>query len=153
MSDYLDELYQTIILEHSRAPRNFGKLPAPALSVVGYNPLCGDQLGVSVVLDGDVMRELNCFGQGCAISKASASILTTLLKGQSRERFYELFAVLEGALRSEASALKKLEEFGDLAALSGVRKFPARVKCATLAWQSLKAALENPTTGKLTVSS
>lgn len=142
MADALDELYQTIILEHSRNPRNYGKLGEPAVCVEGYNPLCGDQVGACAVVEGGKFVRLNCFGSGCAISKASASLMTTLLVGQPTEKFYELFATLQGALKGEAAALARLEELGDVVALAGVRKFPARVKCAMLGWQSLKSVIE-----------
>lgn len=141
--DPLEELYQTIILEHSRHPRHYGKLQTlEARCVEGYNPLCGDQVGAcAVVVEGN-LKEVNCFGQGCAISKASASLMAEVLQGASVKRFYELFALLQGALKGETAALAKLREVGDLAALAGVRKYPARVKCAMLGWQSLKEAID-----------
>jgi len=142
MSDPLDELYQTIIMEHSRHPRHYGKLEAPAQCVEGYNPLCGDQIGACAVVQGDHLKDVHCFGQGCAISKASASLMAEALQGKSVERFHELFEILQGALKGDVAALKKLEAEGDLVALAGVRHYPMRVKCATLGWQSLKAALE-----------
>lgn len=142
MADPLDELYQTIIMEHSRHPRHYGKIESPAKCVEGYNPLCGDQVGACAVLEGDAFKELHCFGQGCAISKASASLMADALQGASVERFHELFDILQGALKGDTTALKKLEAEGDLVALAGVRHYPMRVKCATLGWQSLKAALE-----------
>ncbi len=151
MSDPTDELYQAIILEHAASPRHYGKLPPPALSVEGYNPLCGDQVGVSVTIKEEVFTELNCFGQGCAISKASASVLTTLLRGQPVSRFYEVFGILQGALKGDEAAIKVLSGMGDIAALEGVRKFPARIKCATLAWQALRSALEQRKDGQFTI--
>lgn len=138
----MDELYQTIIVEHSRHPRHYGQLAAPARCVEGYNPLCGDQVGACAVVHDHRFEKLHCFGQGCAISKASASLMATALQGASVERFYELFQTLQEALKGDEAALKKLEREGDLVALAGVRHYPMRVKCATLGWQSLKAALE-----------
>jgi nitrogen fixation NifU-like protein len=119
--------------------------------VEGYNPLCGDQVGVSVTIENGFFTELNCFGQGCAISKASASVLTTLLKGQPVSRFYEIFATLQGVFKGDGAAIAKLEAMGDVAALEGVRKFPARIKCATLAWQALRSALEQGKDGQFTI--
>jgi len=142
--DPLDELYQTIILEHSRHPRNFGKIEG-VNCCEGYNPLCGDRIGACVKIADGAMVQLNCFGAGCAISKASASLMTDLLKGQPVARFAELFELLQKALLGDSAALTELEKLGDVAALAGVRKFPARVKCATLGWQALKEALAGGT--------
>lgn len=150
MTDPLDELYQTIILEHSRHPRHFGRLETPAKCVEGYNPLCGDQVGACAVVENGQFKQLHCFGQGCAISKASASLMVDTLQGAGIERFHELFETLQAALKGDEGALKKLEHEGDLVALAGVRHYPMRVKCATLGWQSLKAALEDKT-GKIDV--
>jgi nitrogen fixation NifU-like protein len=110
--------------------------------VEGYNPLCGDQVGACAIVTDHKFSSLHCFGQGCAISKASASLMTDALQGATLDEFYALFSTLQEALKGDAAALKKLEAHGDLAALAGVRHYPMRVKCATLAWQSLKAALE-----------
>jgi nitrogen fixation NifU-like protein len=139
----LDELYQTIILEHSRNPRHYGRIEGnESKCVEGYNPLCGDQVGACAIVRNEKFETLHCFGQGCAISKASASLMAEILQGQSVARFYELFELLQAALKGDAAAISKLEGLGDLSALAGVRRFPARVKCATLGWQALKEALE-----------
>jgi nitrogen fixation NifU-like protein len=141
--DPLDELYQTIIMEHSRHPRHFGRVEAEGCRCVeGFNPLCGDQMGACAVVKDGKFELLHCMGQGCAISKASASLMAEALQNQTVERFHELFGILNAALKGDEAALARLEELGDLAALAGVRHYPARVKCATLAWQALKAALE-----------
>ena len=141
--DPLDELYQTIILEHSRYPRHYGRIETDnARCIEGYNPLCGDQVGACAIVSGGRFEALRCFGQGCAISKASASLMADTLQGESLERFHELFSMLQAALKGDAAAIAKLEGMGDLAALAGVRHYPARVKCAMLGWQSLKEAVE-----------
>lgn len=141
--DMLNELYQTIIMEHSRHPRHYGRLEAPAARCVeGYNPLCGDQVGACAVVEGNVFDSLHCFGHGCAISKASASLMADALQGQTVEKFHEIFTLLQKALKGDEEAVRELEGLGDLVALAGVRHYPMRVKCATLGWQSLKAALE-----------
>jgi len=140
--DALDELYQTIIIEHSRNPHHFGKLETPACCAEGYNPLCGDRIGACVELDSQTIAKITCFGSGCAISKASASLMTDLLSGQPLARFDELFEIVQKALQGDAAAASQLEGLGDIVALSGVSKFPARVKCAMLGWQSLKNAIK-----------
>jgi len=142
MNDPLDELYQTIIIEHSRNPHHFGKLDAPACCAEGYNPLCGDRIGACVELNGEIIQKITCFGSGCAISKASASLMTDLLEGQPLSRFDELFGLVQKALQGDQEAAAKLDELGDIVALKGVSKFPARVKCAMLGWQSLRNAIQ-----------
>jgi nitrogen fixation NifU-like protein len=135
----LKDLYRDVILDHNRRPRHFGRLDPPARSARGHNPLCGDQLTVYVRLDGDVLRELRFEGAGCAISVASASLMTEALTGKTTAEANRLFALVHDLLtRSDAPAPPEL---GKLAALSGVREFPARVKCASLCWHTLQAAL------------
>jgi nitrogen fixation protein NifU and related proteins len=135
----LKELYRDVILDHNKRPRNFGSLPAPARAARGHNPLCGDQLTIYALLDGEVLRELRFEGSGCAISVASASLMTEAVKGKSRAEVARLFGVVHDLLtRADAPAPPEL---GKLAALSGVRDFPARVKCASLCWHTLNAAL------------
>lgn len=137
----LDDLYQEILLDHYRRPRNFGPLPGANREADGHNPLCGDRVHVHVRLEGDRVADLRFEGSGCAISTASASMMTERAKGRSRaeiETELERFRALvtgEGTVPGE-------DEMGELAALAGVRAFPMRVKCATLAWHTLKAALE-----------
>ncbi len=139
MSD-LRELYQEVILDHYKKPRNFRTLEG-ARHVEGYNPLCGDKVTVYVQLEGDVVRDVSFQGSGCAISTASASMMTESLKGKTRAEAEALFqsfhALLTGKTPADdGSKLGKLEVF------SGVREFPVRVKCATLAWHTFHAALE-----------
>jgi len=137
----LDDLYQEIILDHNRRPRNFGVLKEPTHRAEGHNPLCGDEVTVFLHLDGDTIREITFDGQGCAISRASASLMTTRLKGKSIAEARTLMREVHELLTGAEAAAPALDELGDLAALAGVRKFAVRVKCATLAWRTLEAAL------------
>ena len=135
----LKELYRDVILDHNKRPRNFGRLEPPAHAARGHNPLCGDQLTVYALLDGEQLRDLRFEGAGCAISVASASLMTEAVKGKSRAEVARLYGIVHDLLtRSDAPAPAEL---GKLAALSGVREFPARVKCASLCWHTLNAAL------------
>ena len=139
----LRDLYQEILLDHYRRPRNFGPLPESDREADGYNPLCGDRVHVRLRLDGDRLAEIRFEGSGCAISTASASMMTEAVRGRTRaeaEALSDRFRTLVMGETSAASA----EDIGELAALSGVREFPMRVKCATLAWHTLRAALESP---------
>lgn len=134
----LRDLYQEIILDHGRRPRNLRSLPEPARAVKGFNPLCGDQLTVYVDVGEDRVRDVCFEGSGCAISTASASIMTEVLKGKSTaeaEALFERFHALVTGREKSDDTLGKLEVF------AGVAEFPARVKCASLAWHTLKAAL------------
>jgi nitrogen fixation protein NifU and related proteins len=140
MSD-LRDLYQELILEHSKAPRNYRESPAANRKAEGFNPLCGDRFTVYLTLDGDSIRDVSFQGSGCAISKASASMMTQSVKGKSAAEAEKLFQsfhrLVTGLDHSNGDA-----ELGKLTAFSGVSEFPARVKCATLAWHTLQAALE-----------
>ena len=136
MSD-LTQLYQEIILGHNKLPRNYGALEEPFLKAEGNNPLCGDEITVYwKLLDGNI-ADISFDAQGCAISRASASMMTELLKGKSEEEAVALFAGLKKFLESDESTETVCEVFGDLAALVGVRKYPSRIRCATLAWNTL----------------
>jgi nitrogen fixation NifU-like protein len=138
----LKELYRDVILDHNRSPRNFGALPPPARSAEGHNPLCGDRLAVYVDVDQDRIRDLKFRGQGCAISMASASLMTEAVKGRTREEAGHLIDAVHDLLtRADRAPDASL---GKLAALSGVQEFPARVKCASLSWHTLRAALDAP---------
>jgi nitrogen fixation protein NifU and related proteins len=139
MSD-LRELYQEVILDHHKKPRNFRKLEG-ARHVEGYNPLCGDKVTVYVKLDGDVVREVSFQGSGCAISTASASLMTETLKGKTRAEAEALFQTFHDLLTGKPQTTDG-PELGKLEVFSGVREFPVRVKCATLAWHTFHAALE-----------
>ena len=136
----LKALYQEVILDHSKNPRNFHSLPDADRTAVGRNPLCGDQFTVYLRMDGDTIVDIGFEGQGCAISKSSASMMTQLLKGKSKEEI--------GAIRTQFRDLmlgvpspEDESRLGSLRALSGVARFPARVKCALLAWNALETAL------------
>ena len=139
MSD-LSDLYQEVILDHNRRPRNFHALPDASHTAEGYNPLCGDRLTLYLKLTGDVISDVAFEGTGCAISKASASMMTDALKGQTvaggkalLERFHRMVTTPPD---------QAVEDMGKLSSLAGVRQFPVRVKCASLAWHTFKAALE-----------
>jgi nitrogen fixation NifU-like protein len=140
MSD-LRDLYQQMILDHNRNPRNFRELPNATKRVDGYNPLCGDHYTVFVELDGDVIKEVTFTGSGCAISKSSASVMTTTVKGKKTEDAEKLFDTFHKLVTGEPAGLSEAE-LGRLAAFSGVSEFPARVKCAMLAWHTLHSALQ-----------
>jgi len=136
----LTDLYQEVILDHNKKPRNFQKLADANRTAEGFNPLCGDQLQLYVKVEDGVIRDIGFQGSGCAISKASASLMTSSLKGKSEREADELFERFHRLVTSDAAA--DPEALGKLAVFSGVREFPARVKCASLAWHTLRAALE-----------
>jgi nitrogen fixation NifU-like protein len=140
MSD-LRELYQEVILDHHKKPRNFRTLEG-ARHVEGYNPLCGDKVTVYVKLEGDVVREVSFQGSGCAISTASASMMTESLKGKTRAEAEALFQSFHDLLTGKIPLDADVANLGKLQVFSGVREFPVRVKCATLAWHTFHAALE-----------
>jgi nitrogen fixation NifU-like protein len=137
----LRELYQEVILDHSRHPRNFGALEDASGTAEGYNPLCGDQITVYLKMDGDVIQEVRFCGSGCAISKASASMMTAALKGKTRAEAEALFGRFHSLVTGSPDAPADPEEMGKLAVFAGVREFPVRVKCASLPWHTLRAAL------------
>jgi nitrogen fixation NifU-like protein len=136
----LKELYRDVILDHNRHPRNFGRIEPADGRAEGHNPLCGDRLSVFVVLDGERVADIRFEGKGCAISTASASLMTEAVKGKDRTAIRALFDKVH-ALLTRADAAPD-DALGKLAALSGVREFPVRVKCASLCWHTLNAALE-----------
>ena len=135
----LKDLYRDVILDHNKRPRNFGQLENADARADGHNPLCGDRLTLSLKLNGDRVEDVRFEGKGCAISTASASMMTEAIKGKDRAAINELFTKVH-ALLTEQSAVPS-PDLGKLAALSGVREFPARVKCASLCWHTLNAAL------------
>jgi nitrogen fixation protein NifU and related proteins len=138
----LGDLYQEIILEHSKAPRNYRKPPAANQEAEGYNPLCGDRCTVYINMDGDAIRDIGFQGSGCAISRASASMMTQILKGKTKAEAVDLFEQFHKLVTGEEKAIAQAADLGKLAAFAGVSKFPARVKCATLAWHTLQSALD-----------
>jgi nitrogen fixation protein NifU and related proteins len=137
----LKDLYRDVIVDHNRHPRNFGKLDPADTHADGHNPLCGDRLTVYANLDGERIRDVKFEGSGCAISVASASLLTEVVKGKLKSEVKELFDDMH-ALLTQHDANVDTAKLGKLAALSGVREFPARVKCASLCWHTLNAALD-----------
>ena len=137
----LTDLYHEVILDHNRTPRNFRALEGATHSGIGHNPLCGDQLTLYVVVDGGVIREIGFQGKGCAISKASASLMTEAVKGKTTEEAEALFTRFHDLLTGPPDEKADAKSFGKLAVFSGVREFPVRVKCATLAWHTLHSAL------------
>jgi nitrogen fixation NifU-like protein len=140
MSD-LRELYQEVILDHNKKPRNFGKLAQANRQAEGYNPLCGDKVQVFLTIEGDVVKEIAFEGVGCAISTASASLMTESVKGKSLADAAKLFDGFHELVTSDPHNVPDATALGKLAAFAGVCEFPLRVKCATLAWHTLRAAI------------
>ncbi|WP_338870197.1 Fe-S cluster assembly sulfur transfer protein SufU [Myxococcus stipitatus] len=140
-SDDLKDLYQEVVLEHSKRPRNFRVVEGANREAAGHNPLCGDQLSVTLKMEGDVIRDIGFQGQGCAISRASASLMTGAVKDKSKAEAEALFELVH-KLVTEGPESVDVEALGKMAVLSGVSEFPARVKCASLAWHTMRAALE-----------
>lgn len=141
----LTDLYQEVILDHNRRPRNFRTIDEATRTQEGYNPLCGDRLTVYVTLDGDRISDVAFQGSGCAISKASASLMTEALKGKTVDDARALFERFHAMVTSSGDA--PAADLGKLSVLSGVREFPTRIKCASLAWHALKAAIAEPHAG------
>ena len=140
----LEDLYQQVILDHNRAPRNFRKIERAPHRAEGYNPLCGDRVTVYVRLADDTVTDISFEGSGCAISKASASLMTEILKGKQRGEVDALFEGFHALVTGQAAAPGQADpDLGKLRVFSGVREFPMRVKCATLAWHTMRAALED----------
>ncbi|MEO7167181.1 MAG: Fe-S cluster assembly sulfur transfer protein SufU [Chthoniobacterales bacterium] len=150
MNSELEELYQEVILDHSRRPRNFGELPDASVRVHGDNPTCGDEIDLEVKFGPDgSLQELQFTGHGCAISQASASLMTAKLKNKPRAVALEMLRAFHDLVASESA--ESPTGLGDLAVMRGVRKFPQRVKCAMLPWRALEQALRQEA-GKATVS-
>lgn len=138
MFDDLNDLYQQVILDHCKKPRNFHELPAATCSAQGHNPLCGDQLKLFLALDGDSIKDISFVGSGCCISKASASLLTEFAKGKTKGEVERMFE----HVREMITTGKLADDVGKLAVFAGVYKYPARVKCAILSWHAVMAALK-----------
>lgn len=139
----LNELYQETILEHNKNPRNFREIEDADKTALGNNPLCGDALQVFVKMDGDTVGDVAFKGSGCAISKASASMMTQAVKGKTREEADELFDEFHKMVTGEMDIETEENQLGKLRAFAGVLEFPARVKCASLSWHTLSAALHD----------
>jgi nitrogen fixation protein NifU and related proteins len=141
MNPELEELYQAVILDHSRRPRNFGELREAAVLIHGDNPVCGDEIHLGVKFDADGgLQDIRFTGHGCAISQASASLMTMKLKGKSRAQATEMFRAFHDLVTDERADAPKM--LGDLQVMQGVRKFPQRVKCAMLPWRAVEQALQ-----------
>jgi nitrogen fixation protein NifU and related proteins len=138
----LGDLYQEVIIEHSKSPRNFAVLDGATATVEAYNPLCGDQITLYLKLADGRIEDISFQGQGCAISKASTSLMTQALKGEDEVTARALFAEVHTMLTEGPEAVAEPEHLGKLAVLSGVSEYPARVKCASLGWHALKSALD-----------
>lgn len=141
----LRDLYQEVIVDHGRRPRNFRRLDGAARSLEGFNPLCGDKITLYVEIDGERVKDLAFEGKGCAISMASASVMTEALKGMSRAQAEQLFEKFHALVTRGDEAAASDEELGKLAVFAGVSEFPSRVKCAVLAWHTLRAVLAGET--------
>ena len=141
----LSELYQQVILDHNKKPRNFHKLENANRKAEGYNPLCGDQLNVYLHVEGDQVQEVSFEGSGCAISKASASMMTQAVKGKTKAEAELLFNEFHRMATGELDEENDPNQLGKLKIFAGVRDFPARVKCATLSWHTMHAALNDQT--------
>jgi nitrogen fixation NifU-like protein len=140
--DDLRDLYQSVILDHNKAPRNYGTLEAANATADGYNPLCGDKLTVYLLLDDeDRVIDIRFDGMGCAISTASASLMTEFVKGKKKDEIDRIFENFHGLVAGDSEDAEAGPELGKLAVFGGVREYPARVKCATLSWHTLQAAL------------
>jgi nitrogen fixation NifU-like protein len=136
----VDDLYQETILDHCKRPRNFHSMDDANCQAEGYNPLCGDKLKLFLRVEDDIVKEASFLGAGCAISTASASLMTESLKGKTRAQALQLLAEFHELLTTDSQAAKDL---GKLVVFCGVREYPARVKCATLAWHTLRSALNS----------
>ena len=141
MSD-LKELYREVILDHNKHPRNFKELKGANCHAEGFNPLCGDKLTIYVNLDGDIIADISFLGSGCAISKASASLMTDAVKGKTLSEAQQLFREFHQMVTTDEPTVDE-PGLGKLKALSGVHDYPTRIKCASLAWHTLRAAFNN----------
>jgi nitrogen fixation NifU-like protein len=142
----LTDLYQEVVLDHSKRPRNFGPLPGETHHAEGLNPLCGDRITIHARVDGGVLSDIRFEGSGCAISRASASVMTGLVKGKRPEEVEAMFQVFHQLVTEGAAPGQDPEALGKLAVFGGVHEFPTRVKCASLAWHTLRSALQGQAT-------
>jgi len=142
----LRELYQEIILDHNKNPRNFHKMENATREVEGRNPLCGDHYTIYLLLQDGVVKDISFEGSGCAISKSSASMMSSIVKGKKKDEIEKLFHLFHKVITGEINAAEHLEELGKLAAFSGVAEYPVRVKCAILPWHAMYSALKGEST-------
>jgi nitrogen fixation NifU-like protein len=143
MNQELRELYQQVILDHNKSPRNFKKLENANHTAEGYNPLCGDKIDVYMETENGMIKDISFLGSGCAISKASASLMSSFVKGKSIEEAKMIFNKFHELITGKLSEDNDLEDLGKLQVFAGVREFPVRVKCASLAWHTMLAALKD----------
>jgi len=141
----LNELYQSVILDHNRSPRNFREIEGTPHHAKGHNPLCGDRLTVWAQLDGDVITDVSFIGDGCAISKASASLMTEAVRGKTVQEARQMFTGFQGLVTGQRTPQESKDVLGKLILFAGVAGFPVRVKCASLSWHTLNAALNDST--------
>ncbi|HZW38632.1 MAG TPA: SUF system NifU family Fe-S cluster assembly protein [Ignavibacteriaceae bacterium] len=141
MDQELRELYQQVILDHNKSPRNFRKIEHANHFAEGYNPLCGDKIDIYATVEDGVIKDISFMGSGCAISKASASLMSSLIKGKSEAEAKEIFEKFHDLITGKLGENPSIEELGKLAVFEGVKEFPARVKCASLAWHTMISAL------------
>ena len=142
MDQELRELYQQVILDHNKSPRNFRKIENATQHAEGYNPLCGDHIDIYLLIEDGVVKDVSFKGEGCAISKASASLMTSILKGKSKEEAEKLFEKFHDLVTGKLGENPNTDELGKLAVFAGVQEFPVRVKCASLAWHTMMNALK-----------
>ena len=141
MDAELRELYQQVILDHNKSPRNFKKLENANHMAEGYNPLCGDRINIYLDVEDGIVKDVSFLGSGCAISKASASLMSTIIKGKSKEEAEKIFEKFHDLVTGNLTDEEEIEELGKLAVFAGVKDFPVRVKCASLAWHTMISAL------------
>jgi len=142
MNQELKELYQQVILDHNKSPRNFKKLETANHTAEGYNPLCGDKINIYVETEDNKVKDISFLGSGCAISKASASLMSSFVKGKSIDEAKQIFEKFHELITGKLTEDNTIEELGKLKVFAGVREFPVRVKCASLAWHTMLAALK-----------
>ncbi len=141
--DDLRELYQEVILDHNKNPKNYGELPSCNHCSEGYNPLCGDRVKIYLLVEDGLIKEVRFTGNGCAISKASASVMTTLLKGKTVAEAEQLFKKFQKMVTQHPQSDEKIEDLDKMIVFAGVREFPTRIKCASLPWHTMLAALQS----------
>jgi nitrogen fixation NifU-like protein len=146
MDHELRDLYQQVILDHNKSPRNYRVMEAPTQEADGHNPLCGDTLHIYLTVEDDIVKDVSFQGSGCAISKASASLMTSMIKGKSKKEVEELFNNFHDLVTGKLGDNPDNDNLGKLAVFAGVQEFPVRVKCASLAWHTMKTALNKEET-------
>ena len=142
MNQELRELYQQVILDHNKSPRNFRKIENATQSAEGYNPLCGDHIDVFLLIEDGIVKDVSFKGEGCAISKASASLMTSILKGKTIQEAEKLFEKFHSLVTGKLGDNPEIDDLGKLAVFAGVQEFPVRVKCASLSWHTMMNALK-----------